>query len=346
MIKMEKLLQGVNLTKRMLAEWDKQRCVMLSFPHKDTDWADVGLKKSLTPFVRIAQAIAYYQPVYIICKNKEEIASLFCSKRNIIFFELDTNDTWIRDYGFISIKENGKTKLLDFRFDGWGNKFESSLDNKINSQLYKSGFFADCEYENIDFTLEGGSIESDGNDTILTTSKCLCNINRNGGLSKNEVEKILAKYLGTTRVLWLDYGYLSGDDTDSHIDTLVRFVNHTTITYVKCDNNSDEHYDELKKMEQQLKSFTTVDGKPYNLIPLPMPEAKFDKKGNRLPATYANFLITNDALLYPTYDDKNDKIVGNIFKELFPNKEIIPINCLKLIEQGGSLHCSTMQVAK
>jgi agmatine deiminase len=232
----------------MLAEWDKQRCVILSFPHKDTDWADVGLKESLTPFVRIAQAIAYSQPVYIICKNKKEIASLFCSKRNMIFFELDTNDTWIRDYGFISIKEDNKIKLLDFRFDGWGNKFESSLDNKINSKLYKSGFFADCEYESIDFTLEGGSVESDGNGTILTTSKCLCNVNRNGGLSKNEVEKILAKYLGTTRVLWLDYGYLSGDDTDSHIDTLARFVNPTTIAYVKCDDKSDEHYDELKKM--------------------------------------------------------------------------------------------------
>jgi agmatine deiminase len=343
---MEKLLQGVNLTKRMLAEWEQQRCVILSFPHKDTDWADVGLKESLTPFVRIAQAIAYSQPVYIVCKNKEEIESLFCSKRNMIFFELDTDDTWIRDYGFISIKENDKIKLLDFRFDGWGNKFESSLDNKINSKLYKSGFFADCKYESIDFTLEGGSIESDGNSTILTTSKCLCNVNRNGGLSKDEVEKVLAKYLGAIRVLWLDYGYLSGDDTDSHIDTLARFVNHTTIAYVKCDDKSDEHYDELKKMELQLKSFTTVEGKPYNLIPLPMPEAKFDKKGNRLPATYANFLITNDALLYPTYDDKNDKLVGNIFKELFPNKEIIPINCLKLIEQGGSLHCSTMQVAK
>jgi agmatine deiminase len=343
---MEKLLQGVNLTKRMLAEWEQQRCVILSFPHKDTDWADVGLKESLTPFVRIAQAIAYSQPVYIVCKNKEEIESLFCSKRNMIFFEFDTNDTWIRDYGFISIKENDKIKLLDFRFDGWGNKFESSLDNKINSKLYKSGFFADCKYDSIDFTLEGGSIESDGNGTILTTSKCLCNVNRNGGLSKDEVEKVLAKYLGAIRVLWLDYGYLSGDDTDSHIDTLARFVNHTTIAYVKCDDKSDEHYDELKKMELQLKSFTTVEGKPYNLIPLPMPEAKFDKKGNRLPATYANFLITNDALLYPTYDDKNDKLVGNIFKELFPNKEIIPINCLKLIEQGGSLHCSTMQVAK
>jgi agmatine deiminase len=346
MTKMEKLLQGVNLTKRMVAEWEKQRCVLLSFPHKDTDWIHNGLKESLTPFVRIAQAIAYSQPVYIICKNKDEISSLFCSKRNMIFFELDTNDTWIRDYGFISIKEDGVTKLLDFKFDGWGEKFEAKLDNSINDKLYKSGFFADCKYENIDFTLEGGSIDSDGNGTILTTSKCLCNVNRNGGLSKEKVEEVLSRYLGAKQILWLDYGYLRGDDTDSHIDTLARFVNQNTIVYVKCDDKNDEHFDELYKMQQQLKEFRTIDNKPYNLIPLPMPSAKYDKDGNRLPATYANFLITNDALLYPTYDDKNDKIVNQIFKELFPSKEIIPINCLKLIEQGGSLHCSTMQVAQ
>jgi agmatine deiminase len=330
--------------KRLPAEWEKQDCILMSFPHDKTDWAD-DMQSAISVFVRIASSICFSQKLILVCDDVEATKELFCYHDKISFVKLPTNDTWIRDYGFISIKENDKIKLLDFRFDGWGNKFESSLDNKINSKLYKSGFFADCKYESIDFTLEGGSIESDGNGTILTTSKCLCNVNRNGGLSKDEVEKVLAKYLGAIRVLWLDYGYLSGDDTDSHIDTLARFVNHMTIAYVKCDDKSDEHYDELKKMEQQLKSFTTVEGKPYNLIPLPMPEAKFDKKGNRLPATYANFLITNDALLYPTYDDKNDKLVGNIFKELFPNKEIIPINCLKLIEQGGSLHCSTMQVA-
>jgi agmatine deiminase len=155
----------------------------------------------------------------------------------------------------------------------------------------------------------------------------------------------LKETLGATRVLWLDYGYLAGDDTDSHIDTLARFVNQETIAYVKCDNKEDEHYQALKSMEEQLQTFQTSEGNPYRLIPLPMPQAIYSDEGLRLPATYANFLITNGALLYPTYSDKNDKIVHEIFKALFPDKESIPINCLKLIEQGGSLHCSTMQIA-
>ena len=198
--------------------------------------------------------------------------------------------------------------------------------------------------EQIDFVLEGGSIESDGQGTILTTSICLCNPNRNGGLTKSEVEVKLQETLGATRVLWLDHGYLSGDDTDSHIDTLARFVNSTTIMYVKCEDPEDEHYEALQKMEAQLKSFTTSQGEPYTLIPLPMCEAKYNDKEERLPATYANFLITNHALIYPTYSDKNDTKVGELFKEVFPDREIIPVNCLKLIEQGGSLHCSTMQI--
>jgi len=198
--------------------------------------------------------------------------------------------------------------------------------------------------ESIDFVLEGGSIESDGLGTIMTTTKCLCNPNRNGGLSKNEVEEKFKEYFGAKRVLWLDYGYLVGDDTDSHIDTLARFVSKDTIVYVQCLDEQDEHYDELKKMEEQLLSFRTIEDEPYKLIALPLPSAKFDNEGNRLPATYANFLITNEALIYPTYSLKEDKIVHEIFKELFVNKEIIPVECSRLIEEGGSLHCSTMQI--
>lgn len=332
----------------MPAEWERQQCVLVSFPHEETDWSngsDESLKKALSPFVRIAQAIAYSEAVYIICKNKNKIASMFCSPRNLTFIEIPTNDTWIRDYGYISIKEEGEKKLLDFTFDGWGGKFEATLDNSVNSILHKKGYMGTTPLESVDFVLEGGSIESDGEGTILTSTDCLCNPNRNGGLDKSTIEAKLKTHLGTNRVLWLDHGYLAGDDTDSHIDTLARFVNKETIAYVKCNNKEDEHYIALQSMEAQLKTFVTQAGKPYMLIALPMPEAIYDTEGQRLPATYANFLITNDALLYPTYSDKNDKIVHEIFKGLFPNKEIIPINCLKLIEQGGSLHCSTMQVA-
>ena len=330
--------------RRVPAEWERQNCVLMSFPHENTDWGD-SLKDALSPFIRIAQAIAYKEAVYILCRDKSNISSLFCSTKNMSFIEIETNDTWIRDYGYISIKDESQTKLLNFIFDGWGEKFEASLDNRVNSTLHKKGYMGITPLEDIDFVLEGGSIESDGEGTILTTTSCLCNPNRNGGLSRDEVEKKLIGHLGAKRVLWLENGYLEGDDTDSHIDTLARFVNKETIVYVKCHDNSDKHFTALKKMEDELKNFKREDGKAYKLIPLPMCEAKYDKDRNRLPATYANFLITNDALIYPTYNDKNDKKVGELFKEIFPNKEIIPINCLKLIEQGGSLHCSTMQIA-
>jgi len=338
----------VTLTKRVPAEWEKQQCVLMSFPHEETDWHNpdkqTDLEASLSPFIRIAQAISYAQAVYIICKDKSKISSMFCSTRNMTFIEIPTNDTWIRDYGYISVMEDKKKKLLDFTFDGWGAKFEASLDNTVNSALHKKGYMGITPLESIDFVLEGGSIESDGEGTILTTTACLCNPNRNGGLSKKQVEQKLQQMLGTQRVLWLDYGYLAGDDTDSHIDTLARFVNKNTILYVKCDNKEDEHYDALQKMEEQLKTFNTMEGNPYTLIALPMTDAIYNDKKERLPATYANFLIANDALIYPTYSDKNDKIIHEIFTGLFPVKEIIPINCLKLIEQGGSLHCSTMQI--
>ncbi|MDD2452170.1 MAG: agmatine deiminase family protein [Sulfurovum sp.] len=335
--------------KRMVAEWEKQRVVLLSFPHKDTDWHDPEDKKSLeealSPFIRIAQAIAYAEPVYIICDNKEKISGMFCSTRNMTFIEIPTNDTWIRDYGYISVKEEDELKLLDFTFDGWGGKFEAALDNGVNTILHNMGYMGTTSMETIDFVLEGGSLESDGEGTILTTSECLCNPNRNGGLSKEAVEAKLRETLGATRVLWLDHGYLAGDDTDSHIDTLARFVNRETIMYVKCEDQSDEHYEALKKMEEQLQTFKTVEGKPYNLVALPMSDAIYDEEGDRLPATYANFLITNDALIYPTYGTPQDKVTHQVFAAQFPEREIIPVNCLKLIEQGGSLHCSTMQVA-
>jgi len=330
----------------MPAEWEKQQLVLMSFPHEETDWAKEDLNAALSPFIRIAQAIAYGEAVYIICKDKEKISSMFCSTRNMTFIEIPTNDTWIRDYGYISIKENGSNRLLDLDFDGWGGKFEATLDNAVNRTLHKKGYMGITPLEEIDLVLEGGSIESDGEGTILTTSACLCNPNRNGGLSKEEVTILLKKNLGAQKVLWLDHGYLAGDDTDSHIDTLARFVNSDTIAYVKCDDPDDEHYPALQAMEKQLQGFNKSDGSTYRLVPLPMCEPKYNASGERLPATYANFLITNDALIFPVYNDSiNDKRAEALFKDLFPRREVIPVNCIKLIEEGGSLHCSTMQVA-
>lgn len=331
--------------RRLKAEWESHNLIMISFPHAGTDWSDGGLESAYIPFVQIAQAIAYTQTVYVLCDKKENIVNRFCTTVNIIFIEVPTNDTWVRDYGVISIEEDGNNGLVDFTFNGWGDKFKANLDNDVNKILSQMGYFANTTLESLDYILEGGSIDSDGSGTILATSKCLCNLNRNVDMNKKDIEEILYNTLGSERVLWLDFGYLSGDDTDSHIDTLARFINKETIAFVNCKDKDDKHFLELHKMKSQLETFRQKDGSKYKLIELPMTRPIVDKNGNRLPATYANFLITNKALLYPTYEDSSDKEVGEIFKMLFPGREIIPINCLKLIEQGGSLHCSTMQVS-
>jgi len=333
--------------KTLSAEWEHQSSVLMAFPHKATDWYegnDVSLDKALSVFIRIAQAIAYRQAVYILCEDKIFTASLFCSTRNLTFIEIATNDTWIRDYGYLSIKEKNNIKLLDFIFDAWGGKFEASLDNAVNKKLHQKGYMGTIPLETINFVLEGGAIDSDGKGTILTTSSCLCNPNRNGGLNKRQVEANLQEYVGAKRVLWLDDGYLAGDDTDGHIDTLARFVDEHSIAYLQCLDKEDEHYEALLKMKKTLMTFKTVNNLPYTLIALPMTKAIYNTNSQRLPSTYLNFLMTNKALIYPTYQDKQDKKVHEIFKRLFPDREIIPIDCLKLIEQGGSLHCSTMQV--
>ena len=202
--------------------------------------------------------------------------------------------------------------------------------------------FGETPIEQEDFILEGGAIESDGKGTLLTTSECMLNFNRNF-LSQNETEIHLKYYFGIKRFLWLFNGYLAGDDTDSHIDTLVRFCNENTIAYVKCDDEKDEHFQSLKKMEIELQAFKQVNGKPYNLIALPFPKAIFDEDGQRLPATYANFLIINGAVLVPIYNVPQDESALKILKQVFPERAIIGIDCNALILQHGSLHCVTMQ---
>ncbi|WP_201352501.1 agmatine deiminase family protein [Hydrogenimonas urashimensis] len=323
-------------------EWQKQDAVLMALPHEGTDWAG-DLKSALTPFIRIASAIAYSEPVLLLCRDAKAAGHYFCDTRNITFIEIETNDTWTRDYGPITLYENGIRKFLDFTFNGWGNKFESTLDNAVTRTLVERGYLYG-DYEKVDFVLEGGSIECDGKGTLLTTSRCLLNPNRNPGMDRQKIESFLTKKLCLQRVLWLDHGELLGDDTDAHIDTLARFIDEETIAYVTCDDPADPHYENLKMMEAQLREFRTLKGKPYHLVPLPLPSPKHDRDGNRLPATYANFLVTNHALLLPTYDDPKDKAMIALFKTLYPHREVIPINCLKLIEQGGSLHCSTMQI--
>lgn len=332
------------MKKQLPPEWAPQQLVQLTWPHEQTDWVDM-LDEVNQCFVDIARNIVQHEKLLVVCKDSKRIKTLLKGTdfSKITFVELPTNDTWARDHGGITVLEDGKKAIYDFAFNGWGKKFEAKLDNQITKALHEKQVFGrDVIYRNcLDFVLEGGSIESDGEGTLLTTSTCLLSDNRND-LSKEVIETRLKNYFGLHRVLWLNHGYLAGDDTDSHIDTLARFCDVSTIAYVKCEDETDEHYIELKKMEEELMQFRTVSGNFYRLIPLPMADTVYDDE-IRLPATYANFLIINDAVLVPTYQSPKDEIALKQLGQAFPDRKIIGINCLPLIKQHGSLHCVTMQ---
>ncbi len=329
---------------RLPAEWEEQNFIQLVFPHKDTDWNEY-LDASIATFVNIAKAIQKYQKCLIVTKDLNYIKSLFQNKKNLIFVRIDSNDTWSRDFGGITVENDNKSIILDFTFNAWGKKFKYKLDNQITKQLKLKGLLKEYFHKTIPFVLEGGAIESDGDGVIMTTSECLLEKNRNPRLTQNTIEKKLMEYLGAKKILWLNSGKLIGDDTDSHIDTLARFIDKNSIVYQTCNDKNDKHYDELKQMEDELKKFTNLKGIPYRLIPLPWIEAKYNEY-DRLPATYTNFLIINGAVLVPTYSDKNDESVLKIFKNIYPKRDIIEIECSTLIRQHGSLHCVTMQYPK
>ena len=331
------------------AEWAKQSAVLLSWPHSETDWAPT-LEHTEENYLSITLAIIRFQMVLIVCHDenlKKRVQCLLSKQPNverIRYQVIPTDDTWVRDYGPLSIVKNSQIELLDFQFNGWGNKFDATKDNVVSQQLHQQGAFKVTQFHTLPVVLEGGSIESDGQGTLLTTQHCLLSPERNPNLTKAEFEHYLKDYFGVQRVLWLSYGQLEGDDTDGHIDTLVRFCSPSHLCYVRCDDPHDNHYAEMQHLEEELKALRMTNGKPYKLSPLPWPSAKYNNKGERLPATYANFLIINSAVLLPVYNDKKDAEAVATLQTCFPEREIIPINCLPLIEQSGSLHCITMQL--
>ena len=329
------------------AEWSLQSGVQLTWPHQGTDWAYM-LSEVEACFVEIARAIAERELLLVVTPYPEQVRQRLESEgvrmEQVRLAQCDTNDTWARDHGALTLLGYSTPQLLDFKFNGWGLKFASDKDNLITRQLMELGVLHGTYVNRLGFVLEGGSIESDGCGTLLTTSECLLSPNRNGQLNRTEIEERLHTMFHLQQVLWLDYGYLRGDDTDSHIDTLARFCSVDTIAYVRCTDTSDEHYPALCRMEEQLATFRRLDGQPYRLLPLPMPRPIFDENGERLPATYANFLILNEAVLYPTYAQSDlDAEAAQVLQTAFPDKEIVGIDCRALIRQHGSLHCVTMQ---
>ena len=333
---------------KLLPEWIKHTAILLALPHEGTDWAYM-LDDAIMQYKAIIDALSSNNiNTVLLCDDIDKAKSLFTSHQYefISFVQCSYNDTWTRDYGPISVIKDDRYRALDFGFNGWGLKFAADKDNLVNLRLKEKGFITSGCYRNErDFILEGGSIETDGRGTILTTSHCLCSPNRNGGLSKQNAIASLTRRLGAEHVLMLDYGHLAGDDTDSHIDTLARMAPDNIILYTGCRDMDDDHFEELLKMRAQLSMFRNIDGEPYNLVELPFPSPIFDENGERLPATYANYLVTDKVILMPTYaQPENDMLALQTVKIAFPNHKVIGVDCRVLIRQHGSLHCSTMQV--
>lgn len=331
----------------LAAEWFPQSGVMLTWPHEATDWAPM-LEEITETYTRMAYEIAVRETLIVVHPRPEEVRTMLQQRLprratdNIIYIALPTNDTWARDHAFLTVIGGGKAELLDFCFNAWGEKFEATLDNAINRGLYESGILKGEYVDHLDFELEGGSVESDGMGTLLTTTACLQNANRLRGEHVN-VGEVLSDWLGVSNILWLEHGNLAGDDTDSHIDTLARLCPANTIAYVSCDDGKDEHYDELKLMEKELQGFKNAEGREFELAPLPLPDP-ITENGERLPATYANFLIMNRAILMPVYgQEEKDELACRTIQMIFPKYDVVPIDCRPLIKQHGSLHCATMQ---
>jgi agmatine/peptidylarginine deiminase len=331
---------------RFPAEWEPQSGVQLTWPHEDTDWKEL-LGEVIPCFAAIAKEIAQREGLLIVCRDADTARRQLgedVNLANVRFCALETNDTWARDHAPLSVFEGEAPCVCDFSFNGWGMKFPANFDNQITRELVRQNAFRpEVSYRNmLSCVLEGGSLESDGKGTILTTEACLLSPNRNDALSKDDLDAFYRRIFGAERILWLRSGYLAGDDTDSHVDTLARFCSEDVIAYVACDDAADEHYGALKRMEEELRAFRTLSGNPYALLPLPMADIVI-ADGHRLPATYANFLIVNGAVLLPTYGSPKDEVARAQLQKAFPGREIVGIDCSSLIKQHGSLHCVTMQ---
>ena len=332
---------------RFPAEWESQSAVLLAWPHEGTDWADrlAGVERT---YVALVTAITRFQSALVCVAGtalRERAVGLLtaagATMERVRFFEVDYDDTWLRDSGPITLREGEGFRLLDFHFTAWGGKFEAGLDDQVVAKLHASGLLATATHQRIDFALEGGGIETDGAGTLLSTWRCLHE--RHPGLERGQVTATLEGALVQSRTLWLDHGYLEGDDTDAHIDTLARFAAPDAIVYQACDDPADGHYAELQAMATEIAALRTADGQPYRLFPLPWAQPVLDE-GRRLAASYANFLIINGAVLMPAYGDVADAAAAAVLARAFPGREIVQIDCRPLIWQNGSLHCVTMQL--
>lgn len=319
---------------------------MLIWPHEKNGWGELEAVESV--FMELVKAVLSHQELLIICRDHDQQQTIkhSLSQQNLSidrcrFAIAPSDDCWARDSGPVTVFENKQPRLLDFRFNGWGEKYPHANDDKINLML-KQQHVLSAPLQSLPLILEGGSIECDGNGTLLTTESCLLSKKRNSCYNRDRLEQLLKHFLGADTILWLQYGSIHGDDTDGHIDMLARFCANNTIAYSCCDNKDDVNYAALKAMENELESLATA--RQYKLVQLPLPQPIFDDAGLQLPASYANFVIINDAILCPQYHDDMDDFAVKQLQALFPEREIIGINALPIIHQHGSLHCLCMNL--
>ncbi len=333
---------------RLPAEWEPQAAILIAWPHAETDWA-ARLAAVEATYVALAVAVTRFQSLLVVVADhalqvhvENLLRTAGANVGRVRFVLLPYDDTWLRDSGPLTLcATDGRFQLTDFRFTGWGGKFDAAQDDALVAGLVGAGMFGAARHQRIDWALEGGAIESDGAGTLLTTWRCLAQ--RHPEQSRADMTAMLIDSLHADRVLWLEHGYLQGDDTDAHIDTLARFAPGNHIVFQACDDPHDAHYPELQRMAADLAALRTTDGAPYQLQPLPWAQPIVDE-GRRLAASYANYLIINGAVLVPAYGDAIDAEAARRIGSAYPGREVVSIPCRSLIWQNGSLHCITMQL--
>lgn len=329
----------------MPAEWEQQQATILSWPHNQETWP-YQLSEVIQTYLRLIKEISETQEIWLnvgSSQMKIEVQRLLVLQgiSEVRFLDIATHDAWVRDYGPIYVKKNGVRVATNWRFNGWGDKYDEGYfrDSDVNKKIVK---ITGDESEDIDFILEGGSVDVNGCGTLITTKDCLLSGTRNS-LSQSNIEELLKIHLGVKKILWVD-AKLAGDDTDGHIDNVVRFVDPRTVVCASEFNSADENYFSLKGIYEKLQTMTDQDGFPLRVVKLQMPH-KVELKGVRLPASYANFLIINGKVLVPTYRSaKTDAMALSTLQALFPTRRVVGIDCTDLVWGLGSIHCISQQV--
>ena len=325
---------------QLLPEWSQQEAMMLAWPDKHTDWQP-WLEAVQNVYLNIIKSLNQANTNVVLLVRSSEIEN--CKTRlnksaRVMIISADFNDTWIRDYGFLSCADKSSLRPIEFTFNGWGQKFDATKDNQINQHVLSR--LCQQPIKSVDLVVEGGALEIDQYGTLLSTELCLTNPKRNSDKTITSYQQDFEQLLGAKQTIILQNGHLVGDDTDGHIDTLVRFTPDNGLVIQSAFNRSDDcHFEGLAALVKECQQVMPT----HQIFELPLPHI-VNSQGERLPASYANFLISNQHILCPIYQQIEDKLAMQVMQNAYPEFTIVPINCLPLVQQFGSLHCISMQI--